>query len=92
MYALAQAGQNIINKATGLWLLVFILLITILGIAVIVMLTSSWRRYNKRLNRPKADRQELPDVWRTSADRLKDEDENDQEESSGDQPQPPRHP
>ena len=73
---LADQGLDAAMRSLlGHGLIVVILVACMVGLVVIVLLLRAWRRFNERLNRPRPDRQAIPDIWRASAERLKDTDQ-----------------
>ena len=62
------------RQLMGHGLLVLMALACLVGLVVIMMLLRSWRRYNRRLDRPKPEHGPMPDVWRAAAERLDDAD------------------
>jgi len=70
-----QGIDTAMRSLQGHGLIVLMLVACVIGLVVIVLLLRTWRRFNERLNRPRPDRQEIPDIWRASAERLKDTDQ-----------------
>ena len=69
-------------------LVMIVVALCVLGLVVILLLLRTWRRYNARLNRTRAKRRPMVDIWHAAADRL---DETDQPEVRDDRPDPDEH-
>ncbi len=66
--------DSAVRSLQGYGLIVLMLVACVIGLVVIILLLRTWRRFNKRLNRPRPDRQAIPDIWHESAERLNEAD------------------